>query len=59
VTQLIWQSFDRDVMVWPEGGIHIKAITAKYGDPVELSEVEAQELGQAFIEASKASTESL
>lgn len=49
--KLVWQSDDREVMVWIDGGFHIKAITKLHGDPVELNEDEALELGKALVAA--------
>ena len=43
---------DGDVVIWADGGIMIKALTS-YGDPVELSDEEAIELGEALIKLAK------
>jgi hypothetical protein len=43
-----------EVYLWIEQGssIHIKAVT-QHGDPVELNENEAEELGKALIEMAR------
>ncbi|MGA2065888.1 MAG: hypothetical protein ABSG86_13020 [Thermoguttaceae bacterium] len=45
---------DGEVKLWIEQGssIHIKAVT-KHGDPVELNEGEADELGETLIEMAR------
>ena len=45
---------DGEVRLWieQESSIHLKAVT-KSGDPVELTEVEAEELGRTLIEMAR------
>ena len=45
---------DGEVRLWieQESSIHIKAVT-QYGDPVELTEHEAEELGKTLIEMAR------
>jgi len=46
---------DGEVRLWieQESSIHLKAVTQN-GDPVELTEVEAEELGRTLIEMARA-----
>ncbi|MES2151454.1 MAG: hypothetical protein V4508_16885 [Pseudomonadota bacterium] len=37
-----------DISVWVDGGVHLK-VNAASGDPVELGEEEAMELGKLLI----------
>jgi hypothetical protein len=43
---------DGDVYFWieQESSIHIKAADKNYGDPVELTAIEARKIGEALIE---------
>jgi hypothetical protein len=45
---------DGDVYLWieQESSIHLKAVT-QHGDPVELTEREAEELGRTLIEMAR------
>ena len=44
----VFKLSDDELVVWEDGGIHIKAVTGR-GDPVELSETEALELADALV----------